>query len=277
MREKEVDQMRYGCCVNMLARDEFRVGYDWINILPALGFDYVDLPIAQMMDMDEPAFAEKIARPLRDSCIPCVCVNNLFPASVRLTGENADFGAALDYIRRALERAARLGACKAVFGSSGARNVPFGFPHAEAEKQLCEILHRICVPAREYGITYVIEPLNKLESNILNGIAESQALCEAADEPQVRMLVDTYHMALCGETAQDVLRTRGSLRHVHLARPLGRGMPTPGDGEDYASFFASLRAIGYDGDISIEAYAPSDPENELRSALEYLKKTEKSI
>ena len=267
--------MRYGCCVNMLARDEYRVGFDWIEILPGLGFDYVDLPIAQMMDMDEASFAEKIVRPLRSSGIPCVCVNNLFPASIRLTGPDADFGAALDYIRRALDRAARLGAVKAVFGSSGARNVPFGFPHAEAARQLCEVLQKIAEPAREYGVTYVIEPLNKLESNILNGIAESQALCEAANDPQVKMLADTYHMALCGETPKDVLRTRGSLRHVHLARPLGRGMPTPGDGEDYASFFGALRTIGYDEDISIEAYAPSDPENELKTALDYLKAIEK--
>ena len=40
----------------------------------------------------------------------------------------------------ALDRAARLGAVKAVFGSSGARNVPFGFPRTEAAKQLCEVL-----------------------------------------------------------------------------------------------------------------------------------------
>ncbi len=268
--------MRYGCCVNMLARDEYRVGYDWIPILPALGFDYVDLPIAQMMDMDEDVFAARVEKPLRESDIPCVCVNNLFPASIRLTGENADPAAALDYVRRAFDRASRLGAYKAVFGSSGARNVPPFYPRCNAEKQLAALLELLGAPAQAYGITLVIEPLNRAESNILRGIRESQTLCGAVSAPHVKMLIDTYHMALCGEDAQDILRTRGSLAHVHLARPLGRGMPMPGDGEDYAAIFAALREIGYNGEISIEAYAPTDPEKELRTALEYLREQEKA-
>ena len=51
-------------------------------------------------------------------------------------------------------------------------------------------------------------------------------------------------------------------------------MPSPGDGEDYAGLFAALRAIGYNGDISIEAYAADDPEAQLKAALCYLKTQE---
>lgn len=266
--------MRYGCCVNMLARDAFHVGYDWIKKLPALGFDYVDLPIAQIMDMDEGEFSRLVLAPLRDSGIPCVCVNNLFPASIRLTGPDADFEKALDYTRRAFSRAEKLGACKAVFGSSGARNVPLGFPHEKAEAQLAQILTLLSPIAHNAGITLVIEPLNKLESNILNGISESAAMCARVSKDEVKMLIDTYHMALCGEDADAVSLVKGSLAHVHLARPLGRGMPMPGDGEDYAGLFSALRAIGYDGDISIEAYAADDPEAQLKAALCYLKTQE---
>ena len=43
--------MRFGYCVNMLARDEYGVGYEWIPRLAALGYDYIDLPMAQMMAM----------------------------------------------------------------------------------------------------------------------------------------------------------------------------------------------------------------------------------
>lgn len=43
--------MRYGYCVNMLAEDTYGVGYAWIPRLAGLGFDYVDLPMAQMVNM----------------------------------------------------------------------------------------------------------------------------------------------------------------------------------------------------------------------------------
>jgi len=262
--------MRFGYCVNMIARDEYRVGYAHIERLKALGFDYIDLAIAQMMDMPMDVFKSEILDRLHTFDLPCVCVNNLFPASLRLTGPEADHAAVLEYTRRAFERAAMLGASRAVFGSSGARNVPFGFSHEEATQQLVDVLQALDPIAAQYGITFVIEPLNRSESNILTSLAESAELCRRAACPQTKMLIDSYHMALSGETAADIACTTGTLRHAHMARPLGRGLPLPGDGEDYAALFRAMRAAGYDDAVSIEAYIPDDIDTLLPISLAYL-------
>jgi len=263
--------MRFGYCVNMLAEDPAGVGYDWIARLAELGFDYVDLPMAQMMVLSDEEFESLVLRPLRESGLPCVCSNNLFPASHLLTGPDADHDAAYAYCEKAFSRAAQLGASRLVFGSSGARNVPFGFPREEAARQLAALLTRLSPLAHQYGLTMVLEPLNRAESNILTSIRESVALCRAVHQPTVRMLVDSYHMSLSGETAADVAQTTGMLQHVHIARPLGRGLPCEGDGEDYPAFFRALRAAGYDDAVSMEAYLENQAADAIAASLRYLR------
>ncbi len=266
--------MRYGYCVNMIAQDPYGIGYAWIPQLAGLGFDYIDLPMAQMMTLDDADFQTLVSAPLRSAALPCLCVNNLFPAHIRLTGPDADWETALAYCRRAFSRAEKLGASLAVFGSSGARNVPVGFPKAQAEEQLATLLGQLGPLAAAHGITLVLEPLNRGESNILTKIAEGIRLCQAVSQPHVCMLADYYHMALSGEGPEAIATTAGTLRHVHLARPLGRGVPRSGDGEDYAAFLTALQAAGYKGGISIEAYAPDDTAQEIQNALCYLRSLE---
>ena len=53
--------MRYGYCVNMLAEDTYGVGYAWIPRLAGLGFDYVDLPMAQMMNIPVLGLVENLS------------------------------------------------------------------------------------------------------------------------------------------------------------------------------------------------------------------------
>ena len=268
--------MRYGCCVNMIARDPYGIGFDWIPELGALGFDYIDLPMAQMMALDDGDFRKLVAEPLQASGLPCACVNNLFPAGIRLTGPDADPVEAMRYARRAFARAAELGATKAVFGSSGARNVPLRWLMGDAAEQLSQLLSMLAVPAEENGITLVLEPLNRGESNILTSIAECVRLCKDLDEDNVQMLADYYHMALSGEGPMDLFVTTARLRHVHIARPLGRLVPDPGDNEDYWAFFSMLKRIGYDEDISIEAYAPEDTAETMKKGVAYLRMIEKT-
>ncbi len=263
--------MRFGYCVNMIAADPHGVGYDWIPQLAALGFDYIDLPMAQMMALDDGAFRALVADPLAASGLPCVCVNNLFPASIRLTGPDADWNAALRYAEKAFSRAEILGARRAVFGSSGARNVPLFWPGEQATTQLAEFLGLLADRAATHDVTLVLEPLNRGESNILTNIAESVRLCRQVSHPAVQMLADYYHMSLSGEAPSDLVLTAGRLRHVHIARPLGRGLPTEGDGEDYHTFLSMLETIGYVGGVSIEAYAPEHTAEAIRTSLAYLR------
>ena len=109
---------------------------------------------------------------------------------MRLTGPDVNWTQVEEYDRLAISRAARLGAKVIVFGSSGAKNVPDGFPYDQAWEQIVQSM-RIAAPiAAEHGITIVIEPLNKKEANIVLNGAEGLKLAREINRPSVQLLID---------------------------------------------------------------------------------------
>ena len=88
--------MKLGCCVNMFATPEDPAGLQWLGLVKRSGCDYVELPLAQVMELDEPAFRALCVK-IWELELPCRCCNNFFPASVRLTGPQVDWKRAENY------------------------------------------------------------------------------------------------------------------------------------------------------------------------------------
>ena len=99
--------MRFGCCLNMIAKGPDGTGIEYIEALAKAGFDYAELPLAEMMALPDGQFQELVRR-VAGSGVHCEACNNFFPKTERLTGESADLGKSLDYARRAMDRAALL-------------------------------------------------------------------------------------------------------------------------------------------------------------------------
>ena len=265
--------MKFGYCVSMAAQDPAGIGYERIPILQKLGFDYVEMPLAQIMSQDEQAFRAGPLAALERCGLPCLCMNNFFPGGCRLTGPDADHESALSYAQAAFKRASRLGVRTVIFGSSGARNKPCGTPAFQGIDQLASLLHRLAPLAETHGITIAIEHLNKQESNLINRFSDACALARWVNHPHIGTLLDTFHMNLSGETYDCVLEGGTLLRHVHIARTLGRSLPCPEDEEDYSILFQTLGKINYDGCISLEANTRKDFESEAETALHHLRTT----
>ena len=124
-------------------------------------------------------------------------------------------------------------------------------------QQVASLLRQVGPVAREHGVTIVIEPLRKAECNLINTFAEGVQLAKDVNDPNVRVLVDFYHLAEEHEPVQHLLDNgRDYLRHVHFANPTGRVFPDKADEADYAPFITALKEIGYDLHVSCEAYAP---------------------
>ena len=246
--------MRLGCCVNMHASTDSRIGDENVHIFSELGYDYVELPLAQVIELSRGDFIEMCNR-IQGHGIPVEACNNFFPASIRLTGEDAILSNSLEYARRATDLAAQMGAKVIVLGSSGAKNIPQGFPHDVAREQFLALLHGLQDIVSPLGITIVLEPLNSAESNFILNVAEGLAVVNEAGCENIKLLADYYHMRVEGE-AIDVLAKAGkNLRHVHIAAKEGRIFPKQDDGEDYTAFFEALKAIGYNARVSVEAYS----------------------
>ena len=252
----------------MLARTPDGIGIEFVEEIHALGFDYVELPLAQMAALSQADF-QALERAVAQSGIRCEACNNFFPSALKLTGPDADLSAIMSYAIPAMERAARLGAKVVAFGSGPAKLVPAGFPRSSAWRQLVELLKKISLPARRLGLNVAIEPLRRQECDIVNTAAEGLSLVQAVDSEEVKLLVDFFHLDAENESCQIISAAGGQLCHIHIARPEGRRFPSADDAPLFQAFFASLGAVLYDQRISIEAYS-KDFRNDARSGLSFL-------
>lgn len=247
--------MKIGYCASMNPTTPDGTGVEIVERLAALGFDYIELPLAAMEALSDEAFDALLAR-VEASGIHCEACNNFFPNALWLTGPDVDEEAVDAYLRRALARAGRLGAEHVVFGSGPAKQVPEGFPMQDGYRQVVDMLRRAAPLAKAQRITIVIEPLRRAECNLINTFAEGCRLAKDVDHDSVKVLVDYYHLCQEDEPVGHLLADGKTwLRHAHFAREEGRTFPA-GEAEDarYAPFFAALRDIGYDRRISLEAY-----------------------
>jgi sugar phosphate isomerase/epimerase len=237
----------------------FCVGLKGLDTAKAAGFDYVEVGVSEIAALSDAEFDAALDR-AKQVGIPTPNANLFLPGSIRLTGPQAtDPDEQMAYVKKAFARLQRLGVKIVCFGSGGARRVPDGFPKEEAFKQLVAFGKRISPEARANGITVVIEPLRRQETNIINTAAEGLALVKAVADPNFELLVDFYHLASEKEDPAIILEAREHIRHLHMANPQGRIFPLKWDEFDYAPFFANLRKIGYAGRISIEASSRDIP------------------
>ncbi|MCL2487587.1 MAG: sugar phosphate isomerase/epimerase [Oscillospiraceae bacterium] len=236
------------------------------------GFDYYETHVTGLMAMDEPAFTEFVkqaeAAPIRvESC----CI--LFPGSgeVPIVGDTFDRGVLEGYLRRAFERIRRVGADRTAFGSGGLRRTPAGWEKSRAWAQLAETLSLTAALAGSYGVTVLLEPLNRGETDTVISIAEGVAMIAEVGSPNLKLLADWYHMSRENEPASALAAAAGVLAHAHIASREMRGYPLPDDGGEYTSFFRALSENGYDGRMSIEG-GSSQPDRDGPAALAFFEK-----
>jgi sugar phosphate isomerase/epimerase len=109
-----------------------------------------------------------------------------------------------------------------------------------------------------------------METNEINFVSECVEAVKELSHPFVRALADFYHMYKVGEGVESIEKTEGLLAHVHIARANeDRGAPNQEDVNDLEKLSKSLKKIGYEGRVSIEA-AYKDFEKEIEIAYPLL-------
>ncbi|ETA80660.1 sugar phosphate isomerase/epimerase family protein [Youngiibacter fragilis] len=253
--------MRFGCCLNMVSTGTDGTGIENIEKLKEAGFDYVELPLAELTRLTDTEREDVVGR-LNSSGMSCEVCNNMFPKTFRLTGPDVRIDEVLAYAEKALHIAGSIGAKSVVFGSGPAKMVPEGFPLDEGYRQVVDLLKLVDPIAGRNGITIAIEPLRKAECNLINTFEEGVRLAEDVGGENIKVLVDYYHLTVEDESPEKVRKYgKGSLVHVHMANPDGRVFPKAMDESDYRPFFNALGEIGYKGRVSCEAYSENFSED----------------
>ena len=239
------------------------------------GYDYWEWSVPGLLKPleDDKAFAESL-KAARATGLPCPVLNLFLPSSHQMTGPAAALNQLRKFVTVTFARAREAGVTHIVFGSGGARQVPEGFGHAEATKQIVAFLKMAGPLAAKQGVTVAVEPLNPRDCNIITSVAEGAAVVRETNHPAVRLLVDSYHMLRSDNVPADIESNGPLFAHTHVATKDNRLMPGA-ESCDLAPFFRALVRGGYDGRMSFEGKCDPDVPK-LATGLTVLKQLEQA-
>ncbi|EPR10350.1 sugar phosphate isomerase/epimerase family protein [Ruminiclostridium papyrosolvens] len=126
----------------------------------------------------------------------------------------------------------------------------------DKEADLVRSIHgvkKMAAMAADYGITLGMEVLNRFEGYLLNTAAEGVEFIKAVDSPNVKLMLDTFHMNIEEDSLGDAIRTAGKyLGHFHTGECNRR---VPGKGRiPWQEIGCALRDIGYNDAVVMEPF-----------------------
>jgi len=167
------------------------------------------------------------------------------------------------FIARMIELCVAMGGRYLVHGSPAQRNPAPGQPVGDALARATEAWTTAGELAGRLGVVYCIEPLGRVQTSVVNTVAEAVAIVAAAGLPGLKTMLDTSSAGATEAEPLDALIDRwwpgGHLAHVQLNDRNRRG---PGQGDDrFGPILAALARQRYDGWLAMEPfdYLPDGP------------------
>ncbi|MGB0328933.1 MAG: TIM barrel protein [Akkermansiaceae bacterium] len=165
--------------------------------------------------------------------------------------------AALDFILKMIDFGGQLGApailgsMQGKWGGAASREQALGW--------LADALKVAGETAAKYDVSFIYEPLNRYETNLINDLTEGARYLEKHNLSNVVLLADLFHMNIEESNVADAIRAAGKhIGHVHFADSnrwamgFGHTDPTP--------IVAALKEIGYNDYLSAEVFPKPDPD-----------------
>lgn len=235
-----------------------------------LGYDFVEIPLAELAALPEYDFLE-LADYIDATGIDIRACYNMLPGNIRITGAGVSAQLQHEYLTGAFFRASRLGVKMVCMDCGLNRHVPDGGEFPAAWRQLGNFMRLVQGHASNAGLTVCIEPIRKSDCNLLNLVSEATLMAGLLQLDNVGVVANLGSMAMASEPLSALKRAMPLLKHVHIEGSLRKGLPGPGDGENYEKPFRMLRQIGYAGGVSIRSKNTGDFGIQAKNALEYLK------
>ncbi|WP_179380732.1 TIM barrel protein [Jannaschia marina] len=223
-----------------------------------------------------------LGRPVFDDLDPAEAGARARDMGLRLLSV-AEVGRVDDWGPARAGAAERLMDLAAAAGAEGVALIPACGGAPVAEDGLDRALDALAPMLRDRGLTGYLEPLGFTACGLRRKAEAVEALARAGAGDVVRLVHDSFHHHLAGETALPVAAI--GLVHVSgvTARdPAGaltdahRGLVDASDRLGTVAQLAALLAGGYDGPISVEAFAPEthahpDPVAALTQTFDFLR------
>ncbi len=236
------------------------------------GFEGVELSGGALNDPE--GFAERKAV-LKDSVVRASSICGGCPAElVHADGKRRQ--ACADALKRHLDYAAELGAVGPITVPifNGNERVPDLSPWMSRQQieidLLCTMLEPLAAHAAKQGVSVLLEPLNRYESNSLPQQKDGAGVVRRLNSPGVRLMSDLFHMHIEETDSPAAIRAAWDcIGHVHLADNTRK---EPGTGDiDFRAAFAALKEIGFTGYMAFECGLSGPGEEALPKSVAFLR------
>lgn len=237
------------------------------------GLDFIEPGLAKAAALSSEDFKDAAQR-IRTNNIKVQSMNWALPPDLKIIGPDVQHAASRRFLELALKRADHLGAKAIVLGSPGSRSIPAGFSEVKAREQMIGFLELAAdlIDEAHYGLKIAVEHVNHTETNHLNTFASAFDLIQEVDRPEIGLAADFYHFAMENESSDIMLEAVDLIHAVQLADPDGRCFPKPGKViPEIDRFFENLRAIDYQGGISVEATVTESLKADCQGAAQFFR------
>lgn len=176
---------------------------------------------------------------------------------------------AIKRIEAHIDFASRLNAMVIIGGIRGKLTGPTEDWNTQREKGRQALVS--CVrSAEKKGVTLLLEPINRHETNLVNTVDQALELVEEMGSKSLRLLLDTFHLNIEESSIVGSFLVTGSyLEYVHFA---DNNRLAPGWGHiDFSEVLSGLEEIGYHGPISVEVLPEPDDDRASEQAIQHIR------
>ena len=218
-----------------------------------MGFDLVEIPVEGMTDIDYEEAASAFKR-TGLICTTCACMG---PDRDPTHEDPAIQQGGIDYLKHLVDATAKMGGiiCAGPIYASVGRTWQASAAQRKKDLERCtKNLKGVADYARQKGIVFGVEPLNRFETSFINLAEQAVELVEMIDSPAIKIMLDTFHMNIEEKhLGKAIEKAAPYLVHIH-SNENDRG--TPGSGHvPWADIAAALKKVKYDGALVIESFS----------------------
>ena len=199
------------------------------------GYDYIELwggyPHAYVEDLSLTGVRE-VERLVQKYHIPVKCFtpeHNAYPFNY-MTGDAFQWVRSMNYLEKAIELTAAMGASKMLFSAGHAG---YRMSVQEIDERLQKSLERLVQKAEQQSVTLILEPLTVYESNVITGLNDLERALDKVDSPNLGRRFGYLHVI-----------DNDGVSDSHIL---------PGEGNiPLEGILREIRRAGYDGCATIE-------------------------
>lgn len=238
--------MNIGCCTTV----------DNYNELAKIGYKTITLAGKDISAMTDGEY-EHAKRIILNGPLRTEGVNTFCAPQLRLNGEGFTATAVEAYTCRLCKRAKPLGIVSIGVGAPNSRRIAPDYPSEKALDEFSEALRTMCSVAAKFDMQILLEALATVECNCVTTTSEALALVRSLALPNLHMVYDIYHAFMMDEEPASIREAVGEIRTVHISGYGDNKRPylSQPSFTKLVPYIQELKACGYDGELSVEAFA----------------------